>query len=304
VAGSGETRAACDFTASLLVAAFDRIATIAALSVVDSEIACLQMAVSGLEEKFMSGEQPLNKSLIKALSIMESFKNQPHELSFSEIVSLNKMDKSSVQRLVQTLRHSSYIVQPSEGQKYSLGIRVLDLAYAFLQSHPLIERVGPYIAELRQASGERVDLSIPDGTDLVYILRMQSKRDRYALALPGRRLPLYCTAGGRAVLAHMAPDQAQTLLGSTKLEARTPSTLTDPSQIMGHLKKIREVGFAFQQEEVRKGVVAVGAAVLDRAGAPVGAVHITGSLSDWDGEEFRRKMGALIIATAGEANLF
>jgi DNA-binding IclR family transcriptional regulator len=55
---------------------------------------------------------------------------------------------------------------------------------------------------------------------------------------------------------------------------------------------------------VRKGAVAVGAAVLDRAGTPLGAIHIAGSLSDWDGEEFRRKMGALIIATAGDVNAF
>ncbi len=250
----------------------------------------------------MAREQALNKSLMKALSILESFRDQPHELSFSQLVALNSLDKSAVQRGVQTLRHAGYLDQQAEGQKYSLGLRVLDLAYALLQSHPLIERVGPYLVELRQASGERVDLSVRDGTDLIYILRMQSKRDRYAPALVGRRLPLYCTAGGKAMLAHLPPRTAQAILRSTKLEARTPNTLTDASRIMAELKTIREAGFAFQQEEVRKGAVAVGAAVLDRAGVPVGAIHIAGSLSDWDGEAFRRKMGALIIATAGEVN--
>lgn len=252
----------------------------------------------------MSREQSLNKSLMKAIAILESFKDQPHDISFTKLVSLNDMEKSSVQRLVQTLRHAGYVDQPGEGQKYSLGIRVLDLAHAFLQSHPLIERVGPYLVELRQASGERVDLSIRDGTDLVYILRMQSKRDRYAPALFGRRLPLYCTAGGRAMLAHMPPGQAQAILKQSKLEARTSSTPIDAGRIMAQLKKIRDLGFAFQQEEVRKGAVAVGAAILDRTGEPVGAIHIAGSLSDWDGEEFRKKMGALIMATAGDLNAF
>jgi DNA-binding IclR family transcriptional regulator len=252
----------------------------------------------------VSRDPALNKSLIKALAILDSFRDQPHELSFSQIVASNSMDKSSVQRLVQTLRHAGFIDQPAEGQKYSLGVRVLDLAYAFLQSHPLIERVGPYLVELRQTSGERVDLSIQDGTDLVYILRMQSKRDRYAPALFGRRLPLYCTAGGRAMLAHMPPEQAQSILRSTKLEARTPNTPTEPARIMAQLKRIREAGFAFQHEEVRKGAIAVGAAVLDRVGLPVGAIHIAGSLSDWDAESFRKKMGALIVATASDVNVY
>jgi DNA-binding IclR family transcriptional regulator len=73
---------------------------------------------------------------------------------------------------------------------------------------------------------------------------------------------------------------------------------------MAQLKRIREAGFAFQHEEVRKGAIAVGAAVLDRVGLPVGAIHIAGSLSDWDAESFRKKMGALIVATASDVNVY
>lgn len=250
----------------------------------------------------MTAEKDLNKSLVKAISVLESFKDQPHEISFSKIVSLSKTEKSSAQRIVRTLKHTGFLGQTEEGEKYRLGVRILDLAYAFLQSHPLIERAGPYLVDLRQASGERVDLSVRDGIDLVYILRLQSKRDRYAPALFGRRLPLHCTAGGRAMLAHMPPAEAQAVLRKSKLDRRAVKTACDPAQILAQLKGIREAGFAFQQEELRKGALAVGAAILDRSGAPLGAIHIAGALSDWDGEEFRKRMGSLIVATAGELN--
>lgn len=250
----------------------------------------------------MAAEKDLNKSLVKAIAVLDSFKDQPHEISFSKIVSLSKIEKSSAQRVVRTLKHAGFLGQAEEGEKYRLGVRLLDLAYTFLQSHPLIERVGPYLVDLRQASGERVDLSIRDGTDLVYVLRLQSKRDRYAPALFGRRLPLYCTAGGRSMLAHMPPAEAQSVLRASKAEAKATKPVCDPAKIMAQLKDIREAGFAFQQEEVRKGALAVGSAILDRAGVPVGAIHIAGALSDWDGEEFRKRMGALVVATASELN--
>ncbi len=250
----------------------------------------------------MPVEKDLNKSLVKAISVLNSFKDQPHELSFSKIVALSEIEKSSAQRVVRTLKHAGFLGQVEEGEKYRLGVRILDLAYAFLQSHPLIERVGPYLVELRQTSGERVDLSIRDGNDLVYILRLQSKRDRYAPALFGRRLPLFRTAGGRSMLAHMPPAEAQAVLRAAKADARAAKPACDPAKVMAQLKDIREAGFAFQQEEVRKGALAVGSAILDRSGAPVGAIHIAGALSDWDGEEFRKRMGALVVATASELN--
>jgi DNA-binding IclR family transcriptional regulator len=131
---------------------------------------------------------------------------------------------------------------------------------------------------------------------------MQSKRDRYAPALFGRRLPLYCTAGGKAIMSYMSPSEVGAVLKDSNVEARTRNTIVEKSKLLAQLKKARDNGYAYQREEVRHGALAVGAAVLDRSGVPIGAIHIAGSTSNWDGDEFREKMGALIASVASEIN--
>lgn len=238
------------------------------------------------------------KSVQKAFAVLEAFRQRDGHFGLTEIVRATGLDKSAVQSLARTLCEGGYLEQDPETRYYRLGIRLLDLSYAYLRSHPLIERAAPILVDLRRTSGERVDLTLRDGQDLVFVFRLQSKRETLQAALVGRRVPLFCSAGGRAILAAMQPGQARNIVYSAELRPFTPRTITDPERILEEVGRARERGFAFQDQEWRLGEVVVAAAVLDRDGMPVGAVHIAGSTAEWDPAQFAGRMGPLVAAAA------
>lgn len=247
----------------------------------------------------VGADNPLNvKSIHKAFLVLEAFRGGDRHLSLGELAAATGLDKSAVQRFTHTLRAMGYLEQDPATRRYALGRRVLDLAYGYLRNHPLVERAAPILADLRRTTRERVDLSLLDGTDALYVFRMQSKRETFAAALIGRRVPLFCSAGGRAMLACMTDEEARGLVERSERPAFTADTRTDPVRIMAEVRRARRQGYGFQVGEWRPAELVVAAAIVDRGGAPVGAVHIAASVGEWKPEEFERRMAPLVKGAA------
>ncbi|ASP23555.1 Pca regulon regulatory protein (plasmid) [Antarctobacter heliothermus] len=243
------------------------------------------------------------KSVEKAFAVLEAFRDVGRSLSLSELVTLSGLDKSAVQRFTRTLRDVGYLRQNPKTRQYELSAKVLDLSYSYLNSSELVARAAPGLIKLRNTTNERVDLSFVDDTTLIYLFRIQSKQETISAALIGRRVPIYCTAGGRAVLARMPEDQARALLDRSELTAHTARTLTDPDAIMEDVRKVRDRGFAVQADEWRIGEVVAAAAIVNHSGEPVGALHIVGNTGEWTPEDFGRRMGSLVAIAAQDASL-
>ncbi|MCG6122821.1 MAG: IclR family transcriptional regulator [Microvirga sp.] len=242
------------------------------------------------------------KSLMKAIVVLEAFCSHDRYLSLSDLVAITGFDKSSAQRCTRTLKELGYLEQHPKTRRYAIGRRVLDLSFAYLHSNPLIVRAAPIMVDLRQSARERVDLSILDGPDLIYVYRLQSKREALSAALVGKRVPIYSSAGGRALLACLSDEEAMTILDGSDRRQRTPTTLTDPETILAEVRRARTKGYALQVGEWRPGEIVVASAVTDHEGRPVGALHIAGSTTEWSPEDFERRMGPLVAAAAGEIN--
>ncbi|MCC7276505.1 MAG: IclR family transcriptional regulator [Alphaproteobacteria bacterium] len=247
-----------------------------------------------------AADNPLNvKSIHKAFVVLEAFRDNERYLGLGELAAATGLDKSAVQRFTHTLRTLGYLEQDPVTRRYALGRRVLDLAFGFLKNHPLVERSAPILADLRRAARERVDLTLMDGDDVLYVFRLQSKRETFAAALVGRRVPLYCSAGGRAILSRLDDDEARRIVERVMRPAFTPATKTEPAKIMAEIRKARRQGYALQVGEWRPAELVVAAAIVDRAGAPLGAVHVAGSLGEWEPEEFERRMAPLVTNAVG-----
>ncbi|MBZ8132397.1 IclR family transcriptional regulator [Afifella sp. IM 167] len=247
----------------------------------------------------MPSSSSLNvKSVEKAFVVLGAFSGRSRFLSLGDIAEATGLDKSAVQRFTRTLTTLGYLEQDKATRHYCLGRRVLDLSYEYLRSNTLIERAAPILVDLRRAVRERVDLTLPDGEDVLYVFRLQSKRETLHAALIGRRVPLYCSAGGRAILSCLPQEEAQAAIVRACLRKVTPRTLTDPEQIMAEIDKARRTGFAFQAEEWRLGELVVAAPIVDREGRPVAAIHVAGSTAEWDPAEFADRMGPQVVAAA------
>ncbi len=237
-------------------------------------------------------------AVARALEVLSSFHGAARPLTLNEIAERSGIGKSAVQRIVHTLRHQGYVVRDPADRGYLPGIRLLDHTLDYLRLNPLLGRILPTLMELRRDTGERVDFSLRDDLRLVYAVRLQSKRESYFASLIGNSVPLYCTAGGRAVLSAMAPDEAAAVVGRSRLKSFTGKTLTDPEAILKAVATAREQGYAMAVEEVVSGEVILGVAIRGDKGEPVGAIHIGGSLSEWQPEEFARSFAPLVMTAA------
>lgn len=246
----------------------------------------------------MSIEDPLFvQSIAKAFSLIEAFSVRSGPLSLKDLAGISGMDRSSAQRMAFTLTALGYL-EKDDGKSYSLGRKMLDRTFDYLSGNELIERATPILVDLQKEIGERVDLSINDGTSLIFALRRQSRRVTFSATLVGRRIPTYASSGGRSILASLPEEEAMSILQASDLKAITPKTITDPKAILEKIKHARESSYGMAIEETMLGEIGIGAAVLDRDGRPAGALHISGSLSTWTTEDFCNRFAPLCIEAA------
>jgi IclR family transcriptional regulator, pca regulon regulatory protein len=236
-------------------------------------------------------------SAARALNVLETFKGAHRPKSLNDIAKDLDITKSAAQRTVYTLIAHGYL-EKADGAGYRLGRCILDLTFDFLRMEPLVQRAAPVLTELRRNTNERVDLSLFDGTTMIYALRYQSKRETFYATLIGRRRATFTMAGGRACLAALPDREVDEILARSDLTAVTPRTIIDPEKLWEKIRQARHDTYAFASEEAFVGELAVGAAVTDHKACPIGAVHVAGLLSDWNEEEFRLKFAPLVIEAA------
>ena len=112
---------------------------------------------------------------------------------------------------------------------FSLGKKCLDLSFHFLRTHPLVVAATPALLQLRKDSGERTNLSLYDKTTLIYAIRLHGKREfLYFQTLIGRRMPTFCSSGGRIMLAQLPRDEMKAVIAQSDLSPMTKDTITDP----------------------------------------------------------------------------
>src|ERR1700682_3480713 len=261
-----------------------------------------------------------NSSVQKALALLETFGGERRALSLAELAAGVGMTTSSAQRCTHTLLRLGFLSRDLRARRWALTPRPLSLAHAYLAGHALLEQATTHLIDLNQASGESVSLSEPDGADMVFIARFPSLKRFYIHMPVGRRLPMYCTASGRAYLSALPAAAALRVVRRSGLGALTPLRLTDPKQILKRIQAAREAGYAWSDQECYRGDVTIAAAVLGEDGQPLAAAHtiapavlgedaqplpavnISAPTSRWTLAELRSKLSPLLLQTARAAS--
>lgn len=237
-------------------------------------------------------------SLEKGLRVLAAFRAGHASMSLREVAEACGLDKSGAQRFTHTLAKLGWLEKDAKTKRFALGKRVLELSFNFLRANALVEAASPALIELQRATGERVNLSLFDDTSIVYAIRQSSKRDFYDSTLIGRRMPIYCTSGGRMMLAHLAKDEVNDILKRCTLKPLTPKTIFEAAKVRAKIEEARRKGYAYTEEETVMGEIVVAGAIVDADGRPLAAIHLAGSLSEWRPAEFERKFGPLVSETS------
>ncbi len=237
-------------------------------------------------------------TLERGFAVLEAVGLERRDVGITEIAAKMGLDKSAAQRFAFTLHALGYLEKNPTTRKFRLSRRVLGLAHAYLRSDPLIELATPYLADLRQACQKRVDLSQLDGFDIIYTVRLQSKREAFGATIIGRRIPAFCSSGGRAMLSLLPEDEARAVVEQSARKPLTPYTVTDLEGVMAAIARARRDGFAVSVQEALVGEIVVAAPVVDIQGRPRAAVHIAMALADHDEAEVRTKFAPMAVAAA------
>ena len=239
-----------------------------------------------------------NDSTQKSLSVLEAFGQGHRVLKLAEAAEVAGISKASAQRCIHTLEVLGYLRRDRRSTGWGLTPRALGIAHAYLSGYRLIEQATRHLVDLNQATGESVSLSEPDGTEMVFVARFPSHK-RFLIHMPvGTRLPMYCTASGRAYLSALPSAEAQNLLRRSSLQPLTAMTITDPKRVLALIDAARHDGYAYSDQECYRGDLTVAVPVIGEGGHPVGAVNISAPASRWTLEEMRAKLAPLLIETA------
>jgi IclR family transcriptional regulator, pca regulon regulatory protein len=240
------------------------------------------------------------ESLEKGLRILSLFDATRPALTVSEIGRISGLGRSAAQRFVYTLERLGYLRKRPRSHEYLLTTRVLDLASAYFGTDPVVSKSAELLGGLNERSGEVVALVELDDTDIVIVSRLAGRHPFSLGVVPGMRFPAYCTAAGRAILAHMPAEEAAAVLARSDRRAFTNRTLTEPEALMEELTLVRRQGHAIVEGETVADAMTVAVPIFDSTKRPVASIYVYCPLARWSRKTVKRTLLPELIRTGEE----
>ncbi|NOX40750.1 MAG: IclR family transcriptional regulator [Alphaproteobacteria bacterium] len=213
--------------------------------------------------------------LSKALNIIESIAATSGRLKIKEITEITGYSKPTLYRILSALVFRGMIQQDARDHAYSLGPKFTELAGSIARNTELITVSAQSLKRIAAKFGEVVNLGVLDGKSLQIVARWGGI-DGAPMSDIGGRKPLYCTALGKVILAHLPDQRHDRLISGLEFEALTDKTITEETQLRIDLSMIRSRGFALDNEEIITGTNCVAVPILGASGEVLGAASVSG----------------------------
>ncbi|PTQ92985.1 DNA-binding IclR family transcriptional regulator [Paraburkholderia sp. GV068] len=191
-----------------------------------------------------------------------------------------------------------YLFKEPESRKYKLPPKLVDFTYHYLTSNELVSRVKPYLQQHGSETEEATNLTVLDGTDIIFVLRIVSRNVFNPYVIIGSRLPAYCTVPGLAILAPFEDGEIDDILARTKLVAYSAATVYQPRKIKDRIAHVRNEGSAHTEDEYFVSDISTAAAITKAQGRAVGTVNIVVARPRWQAERDQRRFADLLISAA------
>jgi IclR family pca regulon transcriptional regulator len=221
----------------------------------------------------------LSQSLERGLSILSAFKADRALIGTTELARELGLGISTTHRYIATLARLGYLEQEPTTRRYRLGLRVVDLGFAAINSMEIRQIASPHLQRLSNETGFTVNMAILDGVEIVYVDRYRSTRPgqrQIDLNLHvGARLPAYCTSLGKALLAYLDGDERRRTIESMALTRLGPNTFTTAATLNAELDRVRTTGLAVNNEELAYGLRSIAVPVHGASGEVVAAINLS-----------------------------
>jgi IclR family transcriptional regulator, pca regulon regulatory protein len=217
--------------------------------------------------------------------VIRAFDADHSEMRLSDVAAATGLTRAAARRFLLTLVELGYV--RLEDGRFSLRPRVLDLGYAYLSGLSFAEIAEPHMEGLVRRLNESSSISVLDDTDIVYVVRVPTRRIMTITLAVGTRLPAYATSMGRVLLAQLDADDLEERLARIKPRKLTPHTITGKRALRAELAAVREQGYATVDQELEEGLRSAAVPIRDPGGR-VAALNISVHASRASMEELRR----------------
>ena len=238
--------------------------------------------------------------LDRAINILEFIgKQSTGEAGLPELSAAMKLHKTTTHRIAHVLESRGLLRRGLDSNRYRLGLRLYDLGCQALDHVNIRDEARPLMTRVAFDVGETVHLALLDRAEVLYIERIEAQRSLTMGSKLGARNPIYCTALGKAILAYLPENEVDQILAASRMEARTRNTITNVLALNRELERIRDRGYAIDDEEIEDGVRCIAAPILNASNRAVAAVSVSGPSSRITPDRFQL-IGKTMLKAAQE----
>lgn len=235
--------------------------------------------LSSLSSQQEKGKKPFNiserdyvSSLARGLEILRAFSTTRKKMTLSEVAAETGITRAATRRFLLTLVREGYAA--TDGKLFDLTPQVLELGFSVLSQMETWDIAKPFLERLSEQIEETVAASILDSFDVVYVCGIQYHRIISVGVAVGERLPAYCTATGRVLLAEQPEQDWDAIIKAIKLVPRTQKTITSKSRFRDMLIQTREQGYSLVDQELEIGLLSIAIPLVTLSGKTVGAINV------------------------------
>ena len=211
---------------------------------------------------------------MKAIQIMAAMSSADEFMGIGEISRITGISPSTVCRVIQEMVECGFAVKEPEQRKYQIGFDARALAYQLKTGDYIYEAAKEEMGQLNQKSLETVHLIGQDHEQAVYLAKIETKNAIGLQSIVGKRIPMYCTSGGKCIMAWQPEEWLQHYLENHPLRLFTKYTITDEARLRRELAVIRTQGYALDNREHRVDVICIAAPVFDPSGKVLGSIGL------------------------------
>ena len=240
------------------------------------------------------------RSVANALDIMEQFKGDVAELGITDLSRRLRISKNNVFRLLATLQSRNYVEQNASSEKFRLGFRTVTLGQKVSRQLDILKKSRLTMETMVRESNETVCISIMRNFSVINLDAVECDHPLRVDPRIGSQLPLYCTAAGKALLAHYSEEQLGKIVSNSKFRQYTDNTIIDPKHFRQDLRQVTQNGFALELEELYPGVICIAATIRDYTSTIVGAVSCLGPANRFADQRMRSELIPLVTRGAAD----
>lgn len=221
---------------------------------------------------FRAGDPDFMTSLARGLHVIRAFTGFDRRLTIADVSRATGLTRAVVRRCLYTLRELGYAC--TDGRLFYLHPKVLNLGYAYLSTAPMPIAAQPLLEEVSRALDESSSVAVLDEGSVVFVARSATRRIMSVNLRVGSRVPSYCTALGRVLLAHLEPEQVADQLEGADFRPHTRHTVPTRKKLEDILYTVRRQGYALNDQELEIGLRSIAVPVRNVVGEVVAAMNV------------------------------